>query len=32
MSQTVRIDLFVLSEGKQAIEARAKRTNLATSE
>lgn len=32
MSKTVRIDLFVSSEEKQAIEARAKRANLATSE
>ncbi len=32
MSKTVRIDLFVSSEEKQAIEARAKRAKLATSE
>ena len=32
MSKTVHIDLFVSSEEKQAIEARAKRANLATSE
>ena len=32
MSKTVRIDLFVSSEEKQAVEARAKRANLATSE